>query len=283
MGITQARIINEGVVSMAQFKKGAAALGALNTQSEGGNTPSAEFAKFNVGTTYKVRVLGTEDLIQFFSYGIFKKVNSFVAKIPSVRNDKGFVESGHTPWDLAAQFHYEEAKKLDEGGAVQKVVDDKKNEAYKYVGKERYALGFVNLEDGKEIIIDLSRNQAKEVYAVITKYEKKLGRLAFELSKTNATGLAKDTKITLTPFIDMEEDLTDKERANFDKWDGKEFNASLFDGLLFEADEKTQIENLVAAGFDISKIGLTLEGGSNDSGNENEGTPIDISDDSLPF
>ncbi|WP_026593033.1 hypothetical protein [Bacillus sp. UNC437CL72CviS29] len=267
---------------MAQFKKGAAALGALNTQSEGGSTLSAEFAKFNVGTTYKVRVLGTEDLIQFFSYGIFKKVNSFVAKNPSVRNEKGFVESNHTAWDLAAQFHYDEAKKLEEGGADQKVIDDKKNEAYKYVGKERYALGFINLEDSKEIIIDLSRNQAKEVYAVIAKYEKKLGRLAFELSKTNATGLAKDTKITLTPFIDMEEDLTDKERANFAKWDDKEFNAKLFDGLLFEADEKTQIENLVAAGFDISKIGLTLENGGNEAPSD-EGTPIEIDDDSLPF
>ncbi|WGD77734.1 hypothetical protein P5643_14045 [Bacillus subtilis] len=35
--------------------------------------------------------------------------------------------------------------------------------------------------------------------------------------------------------------------------------------MLFEADEKTQIENLVAAGFDISLIGLSLGAGSEDN------------------
>ena len=123
-------------------------------------------------------------------------------------------------------------------------------------------MGFVDLATGKEIVVDLTRNQALDVYATITKYEKKLGKLAFELTKTNATGQAKDTKVALTPLIDFDEDLNEKERENFAKFDGKEFNSALFDGLLFEADEKTQIENLVAAGFDISLIGLSLGAGA---------------------
>lgn len=151
-------------------------------------------------------------------------------------------------------------------------------EAGKYRGKERFAMGFVDLATGKEIVVDLTRNQALDVYETITKYEKKLGKLAFELTKTNTTGEAKDTKVTLSPLIDFEEDLTEQERANFAKFDGKEFNAKLFDGLLFEADEKTQIENLVAAGFDISLIGLSLGAGS-DNEKSNEG----VDEETLPF
>lgn len=145
-------------------------------------------------------------------------------------------------------------------------------EASKYRGKERYAFGFIDLETGKEIVIDLSRDQALGIYPTITKYENKLGKLAFELSKTNATGQAKDTKVSLTPIIDFDEDLSDKERANFAKFDGKEFNQKLFDGLLFEADEKQQIENLVAAGFDITLIGLSI--GATTQADE-EVTPIE--------
>lgn len=91
---------------MTQFQKGAAALGALQSGgNEGGNLNTIDFAKFSVGSSYKVRVLGTEDLMQYFGYGVYKKVNTFVAKNPSTRNEKGFVVSDHTPWDLAEKYH----------------------------------------------------------------------------------------------------------------------------------------------------------------------------------
>ncbi|WP_258320587.1 hypothetical protein [Bacillus licheniformis] len=214
--------------------------------------------------------------MQYYGYGIYKKVNTFVARNPSTRNEKGYVVSDHTPWDLAEKYYRDLQFKAKEAGDE----DEAKahgEEAWKYCGKERYSMGFIDLESGKEIIVDLSRNQAQDVYATIQKYEKKLGKLAFELTKTNTTGKSKDTKVSLTPLIDFEEDLTEQERANFAKFDGKEFNAKLFDGLLFEADEKTQIENLVAAGFDISLIGLSLGAESNNE-KSNE-----ISDDDLPF
>lgn len=256
---------------MSQFKKGAAALGALQQQGGGEGFIDSEFAKFGVGKTYKVRILGTTDLMQYVGYGIYKKVNTFVAKNPSIRDEKGNAIENLTPWDKAEKYHRD----------LQFAASDAKNEAEskkqgqeasKYRGKERYAFGFIDLETGKEIVIDLSRDQALGIYPTITKYENKLGKLAFELSKTNATGQAKDTKVSLTPIIDFDEDLSDKERANFAKFDGKEFNQKLFDGLLFEADEKQQIENLVAAGFDITLIGLSI--GTNSQADE-EGTPIE--------
>jgi len=250
---------------MSQFKTGAAALGAL--QSGGSdNGPKAEITPFKSGTTFKVRVKGTEDLMQYFNYGIFKKVHSFVPKNPAERNERGFITANPTPWDKAAQYYYDKANA--ESDAVKK--DELQKEGYKYRGKEKFLLGFHNLETGEDFVVDLTKQQALDIYAVITKYEKRLGKIAFELSKTGASTA---TKVSLSPIIDMEEDLTDVERANFEKAD-QPFNVGLFDGILFEADEKTQIENLVAAGFDITLIGLSIGGNSGQGGNDDDVTEI---------
>lgn len=269
---------------MSQFKKGAAALGTLTTDNSSG--PSSEFAKFKSGTTLKVRAKGTEDIMQYFGYGVYKRVNTFVAKNPPERNDRGYVTGNPTPWDKASAYYYDKAKAAEEAGASEDEIKRLRVEGYKFSGKERYAIGFHDLERGEDIVVDFTRDQAKDVHATIAKYAKKLDKIAFELSKT---GASTDTKVTLMPIIDMDEDLTDKERANFDKSIGQPFNEKLFDGLLFEADEKQQIENLVAAGFDISLIGYTIGSapavGGDDSGDVTPigDDPIDISDDDLPF
>jgi hypothetical protein len=243
-------------MSMSQYKKGAAALGALTTE-KGGAAPSSEFTKFAAGTTLRVRVKGTEDLMQYFGYGVFKRVNTFVAKSPSVRNDRGYVESNPTPWDMAAQYYYDKAKAAEEAGAGESEVKALRTEGYKYAGKERYAMGFVDLATGEDIIVDLTRDQAKEVYGKITKYAKKLDRVAFELSKT---GARQDTKVSLDPLTDLDDDLTPDERKHLDASIGKPFDQTKFDGLLYEMDTKEQTEALVAAGFDITLIGLSIGG-----------------------
>lgn len=266
----------KGELRMSQIQKGAAALGALNATNDGGN--NVEFTSFKSGTSFKVRVMGTENLIQFYSYGIFKKVNSFVAQNPSVKNAKGFPVENLTPWDRAFKY-YQDLKFQARDNGNSKAEQEYGDLAYQFKPKERFAMGFIDVTTGEPIIIDVSKKQAQTLYATIVKFEKKLGKVAFDLSKA---GSGQATTVSLTPFIDMEDDLTDKERENFAKWDGKEFDMSLFDGLLFEADEKTQIENLVAAGFDITLIGLSI--GASNSGND-ESTPIagDINDDDLPF
>lgn len=239
---------------MSKFQSGADALNSLNATNEGNGGSKAEFASFKSGTSYKVRVLGTADLIRFYSYGIFKKVNSFVAKNPSVRNAKGYPESNLTAWDLASKHYQDLAFKARDNGNVS-AEEENRNLAYQFKAKERYAMGFIDLETGEPIIVDLSKKQAQGVHAVITKYEKKLGKLAFELSKS---GQSTSTTVSLSPIIDMDEDLTDKERANFAKLDGQDFDMTLFENLLYEADEKEMTESLVAAGFDISLIGLSI-------------------------
>lgn len=243
---------------MANYQAGADALNALTTSNEGGD--KFEFSPFKSGTTYVVKVLGTADLIQFYSYGIFKQVNSFVAKNPSKKSRNGYPVENLTPWDLAWKYHKDLSKDFS---------DEHGQEASKYRAKQRFALGFFDLTSGEPIIVDLSKKQAQGVHDVIKKYEKKLGKLAFELSKV---GSGTNTSVTLTPVLDLDEDLTTEQRANFDKAPA-EFDMSLFDGLLYEADEDEQIELLIKAGFDVSLIGLDVKSDTAD----------DVGDEELPF
>lgn len=249
---------------MTQFQSGTDALNALNATNEGGNANKTGFSSFKSGTSYKVRVLGVADLIRFYSYGVFGKINSFVAKSPSVKNAKGFAVENLTSWDMASKYYQDlKFKAQDTGNAAEE--KEHGDLAYKFRVKERYALGFINLEDGEPIIIDLSKKQAQTIHAVIKKYEKKLGKIAFELSKH---GNGQGTTVSLSPIIDADEDLSDKERENFAKVDGATFDMTLFENLLYEADEKEMTENLVAAGFDISLIGLSIGGEQGGIGTE---------------
>src|SRR5690606_25592931 len=78
----------------------------------------------------------------------------------------------------------------------------------------------------------------------------KLDKKAFKVTKS---GSGTDTIVTAST-LDLD-DLTDKEAANFAKHDGEKFDMSLFGGILYEADEKEQVELLAQAGFDVSLIG----------------------------
>jgi hypothetical protein len=109
-------------------------------------------------------------------------------------------------------------------------------------------------------VLDFTKKQFEEVIKpALIKYDGKKDKVAFEISKD---GSGTNTKISLMPVLDMTDDLTEKEQANFEKFIGKEFNVKNFEGLLFEADDKTQTENLVAAGFDITLIGLSIGAGT---------------------
>jgi hypothetical protein len=256
---------------MSQFKFGMEAIEETNAAG-GGNKANSDFAKLPSGTTLKVKLTGLDNVMRYFGYSVFKRVNTFIAEKPSERNAKGFVEANHTPWDLASKHYYDQAFKLTEGVDDKDELDAIKNgaeykrlssEGYKYSGKARYAVGFIDIEVGKEIVLDFTKKQFMEaIKPILVKHDGKKDTRAFEISKE---GSSTNTKITLMPVLDQEEDLTDKEQANFGKFVGKEFNKANFEGLLFEADEKTQVENLVAAGFDISLIGYSIGGVSNDS------------------
>ena len=241
---------------------GADALNELNRSDDGGGN-TQEFAPFKSGTTYTVKVLGTTDLISFYSYGIFKQVNSFVAKNPSKKSRNGFPIENLTPWDKAWKYHADRSKKFG---------DKHSQEAYKYKPRQRFAMGFIDLDTGDPIIVDLSKNQAQAVHSSIMKYKERLDQFAFELSKTGQ-GTNTTVSLSLIPILD---DLTDEQRKNFENAP-KESDMSLLDGILYEMDEEEQIEKLIEVGFDVSLIGLEKPENS-----EEENTNAD-DDDDLPF
>ena len=249
---------------MTNYQTGADALNALNTEAT--NEKTTEFASFKTGTTYVVKVLGTANLISFFSYGIFGKLNSFVAANPSKKSAKGYPIENLTPWDKAWKYHKDLSTDFS---------DKHGQEAAKYRAKQRFALGFYDLTSGQPIIIDVSKPQAKAIMDVINKYAKKLDKLAFELSKS---GSGTSTVVSLSPILDLEEDITPEQRANFEKAPA-EFDMSLFDGLLFEVDDNTQVQYLAQVGFDVTKIGY-----SNAPSDDATTIPSDVPDDEdLPF
>src|SRR5699024_4775841 len=211
-------------------------------REEGGGS-GVEFSSFKTGTTFFVKVLGAADLIQFYSYGIYKQVNSFVAKNPSKKSANGYPVDNYTPWDRAWLYHKEKSKEFN---------DHHGQEAGKYRPKERFAMGFFDLTSGEPIIVDVSKNQAQAIHAVIKRNEKRLADMSFELSKQ---GSGTSTTVSLTPIMYPEDDLTDAQRANFDKAP-ESFDMKLFDGLLYEMEEAEQIEQLISVGFDVSLIGL---------------------------
>lgn len=214
------------------------ALNALNAGTDEGN--SNEFSSFKSGTTYIVKVLGTTDLMTFDSYGIYKQVNSFVAKNPSKKSAKGYPVDNLTPWDKAWKYHKDKSEEFS---------DKHSQEASKYKPKQRFAMGFFDLDSGEQIVIDVSKKQAQALHGAIMKNEKRLGTFAFELSKE---GEGKDTIVSLTPMLD---ELSDKQQKNFDNAP-EEFDTSKFDGILYEMEEDEQVGKLVEAGFDVSLIGL---------------------------
>src|SRR5690625_4054667 len=134
--------INKERLCMSSIQTGADALDVLNQSDEGGN--SQEFAKFSSNTSYTVKVLGTADLISFFSFGIYRQDNSFVAEKPSKKSRRGFTVENLTPRHKAFIYHRDKSKEFG---------DKQSQEAYKYRARQRIAMGYIALDTAQPIIV----------------------------------------------------------------------------------------------------------------------------------
>src|SRR5699024_11563999 len=114
-------------------------------------------------------------LLQLYAYGINKKTYSYVAKNPSTKDYYGFPIDNLTPWDKAF-LHLREPEEEYNSKANQ--------EAYKYRAKERYMMGFYDVTEGELIVVDMSKNQARNVISSINSNKDKLDSVLFDLSKT---------------------------------------------------------------------------------------------------
>ncbi|MCS1350353.1 hypothetical protein [Mechercharimyces sp. CAU 1602] len=213
------------------------------------------------GSSFKVRVPSTEDFVEYFAHGVFGKFYTTPCTKPGGEEDY---------YDKAVDHLYTKVNEEEDEDKKQVLRD----QAYQLKAKPRYLFGFINLEDGLPLIVDLTKNQAKSVISAIDKYTKKIGTFPFELSKE---GMKMATKVSLTPVID-EDDLTEQERKHFESTAGKAFDDLLYEKVLKVRKEEEQIEDLKAFGFDVRKLGV-----------EDEVTPIedegqgDNGDDNYPF
>src|SRR5690606_1694073 len=85
------------------LNKGAMAIGALTAQPK--EEKATDFTKLESGQSIKVRVKSAEDLAQYFNYGLYGAVKSFVPTTQATRDAKGYVVSGHSAWDLAEKYY----------------------------------------------------------------------------------------------------------------------------------------------------------------------------------
>lgn len=262
---------------------------AFNAPTDAGSANDVEWSKLNSGMSYNVRLFPnyTEAVMKFRNYGIYKKVNSFSAKNPSIKDARGFAEKNLTPWDKASQYYAELLfKAMDAKDAVKE--KEYKQLAGLYREKERYAVAFIDIDTGLPVHFDVSPRQWGSIREVITKYKDNLSSLPFTLSKS---GSGTATVVSLMPIMTQFSPLTDKQQANFDKGGEMKFDPEVFKGFIYEVDDDEQVQLLVQAGFDISLIGLeapSKEEESKDEGDTNkpfanDGEPIDISDEDLPF
>ncbi|GGF88145.1 hypothetical protein [Paenibacillus abyssi] len=251
-------------------KKGAEAVTSAQATKE---EKVSAHVKFNAGTTLKVRFLSTTDSVEYFAHGLYSPtVPTFAPKVTPERNARGYVTSNPSVWDRAADLLYADAKAESDA----KKAEELRRQAGNLKSKPRYLVGFVNLENGEQGFVDLTKKQADGIFAALAKYAKKLDKVAFELSKT---GASTNTVVSLTPILDMDEDLTDKERENFVKVAGQPFDFEKFEGFVTMLDEAEQTKNLVIAGFDIARLGLSIGAASNASSTQSdESTPIEDGD-----
>jgi hypothetical protein len=218
-------------------KKGKAA-------AESATAEKQDFSKalvpFKSGTTYKVRLASDKDFVEYHAASVFKV----------------FYTSPVAPGSLyqqATDALYADAKKAADAGDEAKS-EELRDQAYQLKPKPRYLFGFIDLASGEPMIVDTSKAQAKVLIAAIDKYAKKLGKVAFELAKE---GKGTSTTVSLSPVLDMDDDLSDAERKNFDEAADKTIADDLFENVLYVKDADEQAQDLTAFGFDTSRLNIS--------------------------
>lgn len=209
------------------------------------------------GKVVRARIVDIDAFSEYDANSVFGAFNT----TPSGKS-QGFPNL----YDRAADILFAEAKAAKDAGN-----DELSSEIWKQANqieaKLRYMYGFISLDDGQPGVIDLTENQGRSLAQDLAKSAKKIDKFAFEISKS---GSGTNTAVKLT-LLDLDDDLTPDERKHFEASAGVTFDVDLFEKVLSEVDEQTQIKGLYAFGFDVAKLGL---GGATNSQPTDESAPI---------
>lgn len=200
----------------------------------------------------KVRLLAVDDYVEYMSHGGYN-LDIYTQPCPNPK-------AGNCAYCLASKSGVEEfdALKL----------------------KPRYLFAFANLDNGKIMLLDLSKNQAKKLMSSIDEYEEDIDSIAFKLKRV---GNGKDTAYVLNPILKMKS----PEKEAFEKFNGEVVDLQFFvDRLEVKVStEEFKIRRLSEAGYPNDKLRLLVGDDIVDralaEAPADEVTPID--DGNVPF
>ncbi|WP_026832208.1 hypothetical protein [Exiguobacterium undae] len=146
------------------FTRGNTAIQSALSESGGNGGCASTFASFKSGSFYKVRINLLDDVVGYEATSVFKVFDTTPVEKKSL-------------YHKATELLYQDDKNESTSEAIRK-------QAYLVKPKPSYILAAIDLETGDKLYVDLTKNQAKGVIAVVQKKAKKLDSLAFELTKT---------------------------------------------------------------------------------------------------
>ena len=199
------------------------------------------------GESLKVAILSAEDFGEYLQHGGYTLSNKYgVYNMPCLKHT-----GKEDLYDKAVPLMYQDAEEAEKNG------DKKKAEEIRLLAgelraKKRMLFGFVDLETGEQIVVDVTKGQGENLVDTILEYEDSITEYPFLLEKK---GTKANTTVTLSPIVNMKK-LTKTEQATFEAVKGESFDHELFEKIFFIKPKEQQIQDLIKIGFDVSRIGI---------------------------
>lgn len=229
------------------------------------------------GESIKVAILSAEDFGEYMQHGGYTLSNKYqVYNMPCLKH-----LGKPDLYDEAVPLMYNDAKEAEKAGDKQRA-EELRLIAGELRAKKRMLFGFVDLETGEQIVVDVTRGQGENLVDTILEYEDSITEYPFLLEKK---GTKANTTVTLSPIVNMKK-LTKTEQANFEAVKGNKFDQSLFEKIFFVKPEEQQIQDLIKIGFDVSRIGIDpdyVPQPVEQQQTKEEQEEVNITDDDLPF
>jgi len=242
---------------------------AAKEHDEGGG--SAKLFKLRKGEAVLVRLASDEDYAMYYAHSDHNRFYTTPCKNKAGVGEDLYCKAA----DMAYKDYFREVKRLkEEKGMSEKDAKKEAEElhriAYRLKAKPRYLMAFIALDTGEPLYIDVTKKQGDNVISAIDKYAKRKDKIAFELEKT---GESTSTTVTLSPVLDMEEDLTEKQMENFEATKGKTIDPDSFGTILSFRDEDGEIKDMKSfEDFDLERLGIE------DKPQKEDTTPVDDAD-----
>lgn len=234
------------------FKKGKEAREYMEAQN---NDFSKQLVKIKSGDSLFVKLAGVEDYVLYYAHSAFGSFRTTLCHDKAGKGADLYCKAS----ELLYKDYFAERDRLKEAGKsdkeIKKATEELRQAAYTLKAKPRYLMAFFSVDTGEQILIDVTENQGDAIIKSIDKYGKKRDERAFELAKV---GESTKTTFTLTPVLDMDDDLDDKQRKTFEKLveEGAAVDDEAYGNVFQFRDKAGQVADLKLHGFDVERLGI---------------------------